>query len=103
MLVSSDDVVTHNHIVQRLDRLESSVALIENAVLQAQEEGSSRHEEMVSHLERLKEDIMTNHKILKKLRDRGWFSCIHTRECVLITVLALLALWLYFVHNYTNH
>lgn len=93
---------SHNHLVQRLDRLECSVALIEDAVLKAQEEGSTRHEEMVSHLHQLKEDIMNNHKILKKLRDRGCLSCLHRRECVFVLILATLALWLYFLHDYTK-
>ena len=94
--------VTHRHIVQRLDRLESSVALIEDAVLRAQEEGSTRHEEMVSHLEQLKEDIMNNNKILKRLRDRGCFSCVQRKECIFVLILAALASWLYFLHNYTR-
>ena len=93
---------TQNQLVQRLDRLESSVALIEDAVLKAQEEGSTRHEEMVSHLNQLKEDIMNNHKILKRLRDRGCFSCIQRKECVFILIMAALAFWMYFLHNYTR-
>lgn len=93
---------TQHQLVQRLDRLECSVALIEDAVLKAQEEGSTRHEEMVSHLHQLKEDIMNNHRILKKLRDRGCLSCLHRRECVFVLILAALAAWLYFLRNYTQ-
>ena len=96
------EAITQNQLVQRLDRLESSVALIEDAVLKAQEEGSTRHEEMVSHLNQLKEDIMNNHKILKRLRDRGCFSCFQRKECVFILILAALAFWMYFLHNYTR-
>ena len=88
-------------LVLRLDRLETSVALIEEAVLKAQEEGSSRHENLVSTLNELKEDILNNHKILKKLRDRGCMSCLHRRECVFLATLVVLTSWLYFVHSYT--
>jgi Mg2+ and Co2+ transporter CorA len=96
------EAVTQNQLVQRLDRLESSVALIEDAVLKAQEEGSTRHEEMVSHLSQLKEDIMNNHRILKKLRDRGCFSCLQRKECIFFIILLVLVFWLYFLHNYTQ-
>ena len=100
MLVE-DVSLSQRNLVQRLDRLESSVALIEDAVLKAQEEGSTRHEEMVSHLEQLKEDISHNYKILKKLRDRGCLSCCQTKEFIFIVMLLVLAAWLYFFHNYT--
>jgi len=93
---------TQNQLVLRLDRLESSVALIEDAVLRAREEGTFRHEEVVSTLSELKEDIMNNHKILKILRRRGCFSCFQRKECAFILILVALAFWLYFIHNYTR-
>ena len=99
---ATERAATQRHLVQRLDRLESSVALIEDAVLRAQEEGSNRHEEMVSHLEQLKEDIMSNNKILRRLRDRGCFSCLQRKECAFVLIIAALASWLYFLHNYTK-
>lgn len=90
-----------SRLVQRLDRLETSVALIEEAVIRAQEEGSFRHEEMVSTLSELKEDIINNHKILKKLRDRGCFSCLQSREFVFVLLLLVLAGWMYFLQRIT--
>ena len=101
MLVE-DVEFSQRHLVQRLDRLESSVAFIEDAVLKAQEEGSTRHEEMVSRLEQLKDDISDNYKILKKLRDRGCLSCCHTREFIFIVILIVLAAWLYAFRNFTS-
>lgn len=90
---------TQSQLVQRLDRLESSVAFIEEAVLRAQEEGSTRHEEMVHKLKELKEDIINNHRILKKLRDRGCFSCLQSRELAFVLVLLALAGWVYFLQR----
>lgn len=98
-MLAEDAALSQRHLVQRLDRLESSVAFIEDAVLKAQEEGSTRHEEMVSHLEQLKDDISNNYKILKKLRDRGCLSCCYTREFTFIVILIVLAAWLYAFRN----
>jgi len=91
---------SESRMVQRLDRLETSVALIEEAVIRAQEEGSFRHEEMVSRLSELKEDIINNHKILKKLRDRGCFSCLQSREFVFVLLLLVLSGWIYFLQKF---
>lgn len=89
------DEQEHGHLVQRLDRIESTVAMIESAMLQAQEEGETRHADLLHHLDDLKVEVLENNKILKKLRDRGWFACCAKKECVFVIILTALGAWVY--------
>lgn len=93
------DELTQRHLVQRLDRIENTVAMIEDAMLIAQEEGETRHTDLLHHLEDLKMEVVANNKILKKLRDRGWLSCCAKKECIFLVVIASLMAWLYFLQN----
>lgn len=93
------DEQEHGRLVQRLDRIESTVAMIESAMLQAQEEGESRHADLLHHLDDLKIEVLENNKILKKLRDRGWFACCAKKECVFLIILIALGAWVYVLQN----
>lgn len=95
----SDDG-SHGYLVKRLDRIESTVAMIENAMLQAQEEGETRHADLLHHLDDLKTEVLENNKILKKLRDRGWFACCAKKECVFIVIILGLIAWIYFLQRF---
>lgn len=89
----------HGRLVQRLDRIESTVAMIESVMLQAQEEGETRHADLLHHLDDLKIEVLENNKILKKLRDRGWFACCAKKECVFLIILIALGAWVYVLQN----
>lgn len=93
-----DTHLTQRHLAQRLLRIESTVELIQNSLLEAAETGETRHEHLLQHLQELKDDVVRNHKLLNELKQRGCFSC--GRECMFVGVLFLVAMWLYFVHNY---
>lgn len=88
--------LTQRHLAQRLFRIENTVELIQASLLEAAEQGETRHEHLLQHLEELKDDVVRNHRLLKELRDRGCFQT--SRECLFVGALAVLALWLYFVH-----
>lgn len=89
--------LTQRNLAQRLFRIESTVELIQNSLLEAAETGESRHEHLLQHLQELKDDVVRNHKLLHELRQRG---CLRwNRECAFVLLLALVALWLYFVHH----
>ena len=89
------------HLVQRLDRIESTVSMIESAMLQAQEEGETRHVDLLHHLEDLKVEVVENNKILKKLRDRGWLACCAKKECIFLIIVLALGAWIYFLQGMT--
>ena len=89
------------HLVQRLDRIESTVSMIESAMLQAQEEGETRHVDLLHHLEDLKVEVVENNKILKKLRDRGWFACCAKKECIFLIIVLALGAWIYILQGVT--
>ena len=91
---------SHGHLVQRLDRIESTVAMIENVMLQAQEEGETRHADLLHHLDDLKTEVLENNKILKKLRDRGWLACCAKKECLFTIILFGLAGWIYLLQRF---
>lgn len=91
----------HGHLVQRLDRIESTVAMIESAMLQAQEEGEMRHGDLLNHLDDLKIEVVENNKILKKLRDRGWLACCVKKESIFIIIVIVLGAWIYFLQGMT--
>ena len=92
--------LTQRHLVQRLFRIENTVELIQASLLEAAEQGETRHEHLLQHLEDLKDDVVRNHRLLKELRDRGCFRT--SRECLFVGALAVVALWLYFVHAVTG-
>jgi len=89
--------LTQQHLVQRLFRIENTVELIQASLLEAAEHGETRHEHLLQHLEDLKDDVVRNHRLLRELRDRGCFQT--SRECLFAGALAVVALWLYFVHS----
>lgn len=93
--------LTQRHFVQRLDRIENTVAMIEDAMLKAQEEGETRHTDLLHHLEDLKLEVVANNKILKKLRDRGIFACCRRKECIFLFVLLCLLGWIYILNKNT--
>ena len=96
---SADDAaneLTQRHLAQRLFKIENTVEMIQASLLEAAEQGETRHEHLLQHLEELKDDVVRNHRLLKELRDRGCFRT--SRECMFVGALAVVALWLYFVH-----
>lgn len=97
---NTTDDGSHGYLVKRLDRIESTVAMIENAMLQAQEEGETRHTDLLNHLDDLKTEVLENNKILKKLRDRGWLACCAKKECVFTLILFALAVWIYLLQRF---
>lgn len=96
---SADDAaneLTQRRLAQRLFKIENTVEMIQASLLEAAEQGETRHEHLLQHLEELKDDVVRNHRLLKELRDRGCFRT--SRECMFVGALAVVALWLYFVH-----
>lgn len=89
--------LTQRHLAQRLFKIENTVEMIQASLLEAAEQGETRHEHLLQHLEELKDDVVRNHRLLKELSDRGCFQT--SRECMFVGALVVVALWLYFVHS----
>ena len=89
--------LTQRHLAQRLFKIENTVEMIQASLLEAAEQGETRHEHLLHHLEELRDDVVRNHRLLRELSNRGCFQT--SRECIFVGALVVLALWLYFVHS----
>ena len=91
-----DSQLTQRNLAQRLTSIETTVDMIQSALLEAAEAGETRHEHLLLHLQELKDDVVRNHTLLKEMRRRG---CVR-KECVFTAVVLGVVLWVYMIHRW---